>query len=1016
MTKRVVGYFENWAQYRQAGGKFFPAQINPSFFTHINFAFGLFGFVTWSVDQNPARTGPQRYTGDYTVQPVEWNDQTVLYPAIQALKQKNSSLKTLLSIGGWSMNSCSDTPNSGNEHPYGPYTCQLFSQMAADPNGRAQFINSAIAYAKKYGFDGIDIDWEYPGYVGRGGGSNDLANLLALAQEFRAAAGPNFLLTMAAPAIVPTGLPQSYHDDPSTFFSWLQQCSQSFDWLNIMSYDYHGAFDDPVKIGTGVNAPLPQDSTPNGPFSVFQTVTTYLAAGIAADKMVLGMPTYGRAYTVANPAALASNSSYGQPFSGPAPAGPATQTPGVLAYYEIEQQIASGALTTAWDNATLTPYAYSAKTGEWVSYDNPESLAYKTAYVNAENLGGAMIWSIDDDDFANGYPLLSKITDILNNPADGPPLPGPITSPINFPLDLLGLFVGDWSSNSSVDARAERDAAAPPVLAVDGSGTPGLASFYGQFYAAYEGPNANGTLNFQTYDPVFKTFSGSRSFGNQNMGITGPPALAAYDNKLFCVHEGGGQSGRLYYCFIDGENASDIWSDETAFQELPIGGTVAGSTRHGYPTVALAVFQNKLHCVFEGGSNRGGGQLWHIVYNAAAGDAGGAWGPAERIRDFGTSGGPGLAVATGELYCLHEGAYQDGQMWWTHFDGKNWSDDTKMNIPTSGPPALMSVNRPSFSRLYVTHAGAYQSSELRSPDNATRTDEVIPGSVVPGTTISATATAGTGLLANINGNGTLTTETIGVQQETEDQYFDLTIPTTRFTAPYPPLDRYSTDLKEHAEYNNAQNDYPVVVIRNHVIPLNLLVSFWNTVVRTGDVGAPVRAAGVAIGLLMDMSRILRAGSTYQTTMIQADREVVASTLDGIRYGEIVHRLGAPRAPGWDNFCTLYSWLPGNLFIGPQPTQRSDDPGEALETNAGVVVGLDDFRKYNAAYAAIQTYQLTFNPLNARQAMSNLAEIANEKKLFALNAANWTLRHGKYSLVVIQQTERVASAIMMPATE
>jgi chitinase len=291
MTKRVVGYFENWAQYRQAGGKFFPAQINPSFFTHINFAFGLIGFVTWSVDPSPTRTGAQRYTGDYTVQPVEWNDQTALYPAIQALKQQNGNLKTLLSIGGWSMNSCDDMPNPGNPHPYGPFTCQLFSQMAADPNGRTQFINSAIAYAQKYGFDGIDIDWEYPGYVGRGGGPNDLANFLALVQEFRATAGPGFLLTMAAPAIVPTGLPQAYHDDPSTFFQWLQQCSQSLDWLNIMSYDYHGAFDDPVAIGTGVNAPLPQDSTPNGPFSVFQTVTTYLAAGISADQMVLGMPT-----------------------------------------------------------------------------------------------------------------------------------------------------------------------------------------------------------------------------------------------------------------------------------------------------------------------------------------------------------------------------------------------------------------------------------------------------------------------------------------------------------------------------------------------------------------------------------------------------------------------------------------------------------------------------------------------------------------------------------------------------
>jgi GH18 family chitinase len=451
MAFRTIGYYENWAQYRQAGGKFFPNQINPNLFTHVNFAFGLFGFVSWSVDPTPTRTGPQRLTGDYSVQPVEWNDQTVLYPTLNALKQQNPNLKTLLSIGGWSMNSCDDQPTPGNPHPYGPYTCQLFSQMAANPNGRAQFINSAIAYCQKYGFDGIDIDWEYPGDSTRGGTPDDLNNFLALVQEFRAAAGPDFLLTMAAPAIVPSNIPQQYINNPQSFFAWLATCAQSFSWLNMETYDYHGSFDDPVKVGTGVNAPLLEDSTPNGPFSIKNSVESYLAAGIPGDKIVLGLPAYGRSYTVANPSLLVPHPAPGLPFSGPGPAGPATAEAGTLAYYEIVQQLLANSLTRGWDAGTLTPYAYNAQTGVWVSYDDEQSIGYKVSYLLQKGLGGAMFWAIDDDTFvaasdipqkkagrvaharrkngrnaATGFSLISTAKAILDNPSTAPPLPTPV--------------------------------------------------------------------------------------------------------------------------------------------------------------------------------------------------------------------------------------------------------------------------------------------------------------------------------------------------------------------------------------------------------------------------------------------------------------------------------------------------------------------------------------------------------------------------------------------------------------
>lgn len=219
MVYKYITYFSNWAQYREGGGKFFPEQIDASLFTHINFAFGMFGFESWSVDPTEDRTGDERYIGDHKIQPVEWNDEDVLYPALQGLKQKNSNLKTLLSIGGWSFNTCDDTPESaGTKYPYGPYTCKLFSKMAADPSGRTQFIRSVIDYTKKHGFDGIDLDWEYPGDSKRGGQPADYDNYLALLRELRQTAGGNFLITIAS-STVPKGSKKG-----DQFFQWLAQC------------------------------------------------------------------------------------------------------------------------------------------------------------------------------------------------------------------------------------------------------------------------------------------------------------------------------------------------------------------------------------------------------------------------------------------------------------------------------------------------------------------------------------------------------------------------------------------------------------------------------------------------------------------------------------------------------------------------------------------------------------------------------------------------------------------------
>ena len=176
-TKRVVSYFDNWSQYHTAslGGKscrFMPTNIDGSYVTNINYAFAVF-------DSN------------FNVKTFEWNDED-LYSQVIAKKRQYPHIKVSLAIGGWNFNLYDETKH-------------LFSEMASTKANRQKFIKSAIAFAHKYSFDGIDIDWEYPGWEEQGGQPRDTENFSLLLKELREAIDADthatkLLLTVASPA------------------------------------------------------------------------------------------------------------------------------------------------------------------------------------------------------------------------------------------------------------------------------------------------------------------------------------------------------------------------------------------------------------------------------------------------------------------------------------------------------------------------------------------------------------------------------------------------------------------------------------------------------------------------------------------------------------------------------------------------------------------------------------------------------------------------------------------------
>lgn len=366
--KHVVGYFTNWAQYRKRDCKFEPRHIDANLFTHI-----IYGFA--KIDPH------DRENPTFELQPFEHNDLGPggQYQQVTALKKKYPHLKVCLAVGGWSFND--------------PPTAWIFTTMASKKEYRAHFIEHAIQYLRANDFDGFDLDWEYPTDEARGGRPEDRENFTALCREFKEAAALEakasgkevLLLTMAAGANKAPTLE-------------LGELAKYLDWVNLMTYDFYGGW----AQETGMNAPLSGDPSP-GNFYVAKAVDQWLEGGIPPEKLVLGMPTYGRAFGGVNDPRPASAA------TAPGPKGRCTGEVGFLSYYEISDLIESGQYKTYWDDVSSTPYAYDAGSKSWITYDDLRSISLKVDLIDEKNLGGGMFWAIDLDDFNNDYPIITSV-------------------------------------------------------------------------------------------------------------------------------------------------------------------------------------------------------------------------------------------------------------------------------------------------------------------------------------------------------------------------------------------------------------------------------------------------------------------------------------------------------------------------------------------------------------------------------------------------------------------------------
>ena len=280
---------------------------------------------------------------------------------LRALKTRNPHLRILISVGGWGADG--------------------FSDAALSDSSRASFAQSAADLLARTQTDGIDLDWEYPGLPGPGirFRAEDQQNFTLLLQALRERLDA---FARAQRRMGPYLITAALGDREFVAHIDLARIHPYLDWINLMTYDFHNS----LTPTTGHASGLAQSRTATADErSVEHAVAQFLAAGVPADKLVVGVPFYAHVFADVQPDDFGLDQHYARHAGTPS-------WPQLVAEY-----IDHHGYVRHWDDAAKEPYLWNADKREFVSYDDPRSLAIKARFVKAHQLGGMMYWEQSQD-------------------------------------------------------------------------------------------------------------------------------------------------------------------------------------------------------------------------------------------------------------------------------------------------------------------------------------------------------------------------------------------------------------------------------------------------------------------------------------------------------------------------------------------------------------------------------------------------------------------------------------------
>lgn len=285
---------------------------------------------------------------------------------MERIRSVNPDIRIVLSIGGWSAGG--------------------FSEAAYTAEGRARFADTAAKLVKKYGLDGIDVDWEYPciSIAGIGASPEDKENFTLLLAETRKALDAlgdrHYILSIA-------GGGDGYY----TRCTNLGEASRYLDYVQLMSYDLRGGF----TVQTGHHTNLYSNQADLSKSSTDEGVRLYLEAGVPAEKLIVGVAFYSRMWKGVPDVnhgwmqMAQTTGGYGPDFT------------------ELkESYINKNGFVRYWDDEAKAPYLYDGDT--FISYDDEQSLNEKVQYVNERGLGGIMYWEYSTDETGTLMRTLAK--------------------------------------------------------------------------------------------------------------------------------------------------------------------------------------------------------------------------------------------------------------------------------------------------------------------------------------------------------------------------------------------------------------------------------------------------------------------------------------------------------------------------------------------------------------------------------------------------------------------------------